>query len=272
MKKVIFLVSILSFILLISVGCSKKQEDSAEGNTENDVLRVGMELKYPPFEYKTEQGEPVGASVDLANALGEYLNRKVEIVDTPYSSLIPALETNQIDIIISSMTITEERQKVVDFSMPYTTSQLMMLVNKDSKVKSVEDLNDPSVVIINKTGTIGSLWAMSNAPEATIKNVEEEATAVLEVSRGSADVFIYDPLSIIRHHENYKDSTRAILEALPNTQGWGVALPKGSEDLKNKIDAFIKEAKTNGIYDEIREKHLKEKIEEFKKYNLEFFF
>jgi len=263
---------ILIFVLLLTVVLTGCQTAGEVSTLDKDVLKVGMELKYPPFETKNAQGNPDGASVMLAEALGEYLGKDIEFVDTPYPSLIPSLETGKIDMIISSMTITEARLEKVDFSDPYTTSQLMMLVHKDSKVTSPADLNDPDVIIASKTGTIGALWAQSNAPEAQIKNIDEEATAVLEVAQGKADVFIYDPLSIIRHHENYPDTTRAVLEPLPNTGGWGVAVQKGDTEFVEKINEFIKKAKEDGTYDGIREKFLLEKMEEFKKYELDFFF
>lgn len=268
--KQLFLLGIAAALLATS-GCQSttKKEPSAE---KAPVLKVGMELKYPPFETKNTNGEPDGASVYLAKALGKSLGREVEIIDTPYPSLIPSLETGKIDIILSSMTITEERLKKVDFSDPYTTSQLMMLVNKDSKVRTAADLNDKSVIIASKTGTIGALWAAKNAPLAQIKNIDEEASAVLEVAQGNADVFIYDPLSIVRHHENYPDTTLAILEPLPNTTGWGIAVQKGNRELLGLINVFIRDAKNNGTYDEIRKKYLQDEMKEFEKYNLEFFF
>ena len=261
MKKLIVLILIAVFVLS---GCQNSEEDK--------VLKVGMELKYPPFETKDENGKPAGASVMLAEALGKYLDMEIEIVETDYGSLIPALEQGTIDVIISSMTITPAREEVVDFSNPYTNSQLMMLVYKDSKVQSPADLNDSEVIIASKTGTIGALWAAENAPKAQIRNIDEEASAVLEVAQGKADVFIYDPISIIRHHESYPDTTRAVLEPLPNTKGWGIALRKGEDELKEKLNAFIDLAKTDGTYDDIREKYLKDKMKEFEDYGLEFFF
>lgn len=261
MKKILIL---LSVVLLVLTGCQTGKDETQ--------LKVGMELKYPPFETKDENGKPMGASVMLAEALGEYLGMEIVIVETDYSSLIPALEQGTIDVIISSMTITPAREEVVDFSDPYTNSQLMMLVHKDSKVQTPADLNDPDVIIASKTGTIGALWAAQYAPNAQVRNIDEEASAVLEVAQGKADVFIYDPLSIIRHHENYPDTTRAVLEPLPNTKGWGIALRKGEEELKEKINAFIKTAKTDGTYDSIRETYLEDKIKEFEAYGLEFFF
>jgi len=261
MKKIILLMLIALFIL---TGCQSNDEDT--------ILKVGMELKYPPFETKDETGKPAGASVMLAEALGVYLGRDIEIIETDYTSLIPALEQGTIDLIISSMTITPAREEVVDFSVPYTNSQLMMLVYKDSKVQSPADLNDPDVIIASKTGTIGALWAAENAPLAQIRNIDEEASAVLEVAQGKADVFIYDPISIIRHNENYPDTTRAVLEPLPNTKGWGIALRKGEDVLKDQLNAFIEKAKTDGTYDNIRETYLLDKMKEFEDLGLEFFF
>lgn len=269
MKKIVILILV---VMLALSGCASNNEVGESKDANSEVLRVGMELKYPPFETIDTDGNPEGASVMLAEALGKYLGREIEIIDTPYPSLIPSLETGKIDIIISSMTITEKREEVVAFSIPYTTSQLMMLVHKNSKVKSADDLNDPDVIISSKTGTIGALWAASNAPLAQIKNIDEEASAVLEVSQGHADVFIYDPISIINHHNSFPDTTIALLEALPNTKGWGIAMRIGEDELKEQINKFIKEAKEDGTYDNIRETYLKDKIKEFEDYGLEFFF
>ena len=259
MKKILIIILLLTFAL---ISCNQDEE----------VLKVGMELKYPPFETIDEDGNPDGVSVKIAEALGEYLGREIEIVETSYPSLIPALETGKIDIIISSMTINAEREKIVDFSDPYTTSDLMMLVHKDSKVKSYKDLNDPEVTIVSKSGTIGALWAAENAPKAQIKNVPEEASAVLDVAQGKSDVFIYDPLAIINHQKNYPDTTIAILEPLPNTKGWGIALEKGNDELREKINDFLKEAEKDGTFQEIRDTYLQDKIKEFESYGLEFFF
>lgn len=264
--RIVFIMVLIFIVALGIVGCQSAKEE------EGTVLRVGMELKYPPFETKDTSGKPVGASVMLAEALGDYLGREIEIVDTAYASLIPALEQGDIDVIISSMTITPVREEVVDFSDAYTNSQLMMLVHIDSKVHGPEDLNDSEVIIASKSGTIGAIWAAENAPLARVLNIEEEATAILEVAQGKADVFIYDPLSIIRHHENYKETTRAILEPLPNTRGWGIAMRKGEEEFKAQINAFLKLAKEDGTYDSIRETYLKQYIEEFESYGLDFFF
>src|SRR5215213_6082743 len=109
----------LIFCLLLGLalltGCSR--ERIAE-------LRVGMELAYPPFEMTSKAGAPEGVSVDLANELGRFLRRKVEIQNIAFDGLIPSLVTGKIDVIISSLTATPERAKSIDFSEPYASTGL----------------------------------------------------------------------------------------------------------------------------------------------------
>src|SRR6266446_3350653 len=99
-------------------------------------LRVGMDKSYPPFEMRDTRGQPSGVSVDLAKALGENLGRPVEFENMPFEGLIPALKTGRVDVVISSMTATEERAKSVDFSEPYLRTGLCLLTGAQSDVRS----------------------------------------------------------------------------------------------------------------------------------------
>src|SRR4051812_31325605 len=112
------------FVLFVAILCCLAGCAKQESNT----LKVGMELAYPPFEMTDERGAPAGVSVDLARALGEHLHRPVLIENLPFDGLIPALKTGKIDLIISSMTATEERMKSIDFSEPYLRTGLCLLV------------------------------------------------------------------------------------------------------------------------------------------------
>ena len=118
MLKKIFL-AILIIIMSVSIFGKEK-------------LVVGMELAYPPFEMTDEKGNPEGFSVDFARELGKYMGREVKIENMSFGGLIPALKTKKIDIILSSMTITEQRKKSINFSSPYLRSYLTLLVNKNS--------------------------------------------------------------------------------------------------------------------------------------------
>ena len=100
MKRVLFTLIITCILLL--TGCAEKQDNT---------LKVGMDLRFFPFTGMDSEGDPSGVEIDIARALGEYLNRDVKIINTEFSMLIPALQREEIDIIIGSMSVSEEREK-----------------------------------------------------------------------------------------------------------------------------------------------------------------
>jgi polar amino acid transport system substrate-binding protein len=257
---------LLLLTVLVFAGCDRSKPAAGTG-----PLRVGMEMKYPPFEMRDAKGEPAGVSVDLAKALGEQLGRPVEFSDIPYSGLIPALKTGQIDLVISSMTATDERRQSIDFSEPYLRTGLCLLVAKSSDIQSAADLDRPGRKVAVMKATTGHLWAMDNLKQATPLVLGEESAAALEVSQGKADAFIYDQMSTLRNSLKYQDSTRAILTPFKQ-EGWAVALAKGNDDLRGKVNAFLESYRKNGGFDRLGDKWLKEQKAEFQRLNVPFVF
>ncbi|MFZ7101525.1 MAG: transporter substrate-binding domain-containing protein [Peptococcaceae bacterium] len=253
----------LLIMLVIVSGCGKK---------EDNTLVVGMELAYPPFETTDQNGNPEGIGVDLASALGDYLQRPVKIENMGFSGLIPALTTKKVDIVLSSMTITEERKKTVDFSDPYCKSYLALLVNKNSPVNKVEDLNAPDRKIAVKKGTTGYFYAAENLKNAQVLVFDKETACVLEVVQGRADAFIYDQMTIFKNWQRYPDSTKALLEPFNDFEYWGIALRKEDPELKDQINEFIKEFEARDGFEELSQKYLTDIKEEFAKRNIPFFF
>lgn len=265
MKKITGFLVISILVLIFITGCSKTKD--------SDELVVGMELAYPPFETTDEKGEPTGISVDLAYALGEYLGRTVRIENMAFSGLLPALTTEKIDIIISSMTITEERLEAVDFSDPYSNSYLAILANKETNIKGMEDLNKAEFTVAVKKGTTGHLYAEKNLTNAKINVFEKETACVLEVTQGKADAFIYDQMTILKNWQNNKDKTNAFLKPFQDDpEKWGIAIRKNEPELKTEINTFIKEYKENGGFEALAEKYLKEQKDIFDQLNIPFFF
>ncbi len=236
-------------------------------------LVVGMELQYPPFEMSDKNGVPSGVSVDLAYALGAYLGREVKIENIAWDGLIPSLKTNKVDLIISSMTITPERQKTIDFSIPYAQSNLAILTHTSSGIQRIEDLNQKGKTIAVKKGTTGHLYANAHLKNAQLLVFDKENAAVLEVIQKKADGFLYDQLTIYKNWANHKETTVALLKPFQETpEYWGAALKKGNEALKQKVDAFIKQAKSDGTFDALSKKHLSEARESFDALGIAFFF
>ncbi len=136
---------------------------------------------------------------------------------------------------------------------------MTLLINSDSSVNSYRDLGEDGIVVAVKSGTIGAIWAKDNLPEANIRIFEEVSACALEVSQGKADAFIYDALTTYELQKKFPETTVVNLENLPDTLGgWGMAMKKGSHDLKKQVDAFILEFRTSGGFEKLEKKYLGE--------------
>ena len=233
-------------------------------------LVVGMELAYPPFEMTDTSGKPDGVSVQLAMELGKSLGRPVEIRNMAFDGLIPALKTGKIDIIISSMTATAERARSIDFSDPYLTTGLCLLVGKSVTVTTIAELDRPGRTIAVKKGTTGHNYAASHIKQASVLVLDKEAAAVLEVVQGKADAFIYDQMSTYQNYQRNKETTRAILKPF-QTESWAIGIRKGNSDLKGKINRFLADFRRNGGFDRLGDRYLREEKEAFRRLGFPFF-
>lgn len=256
------LIPIVAAVLCLLVGCSRE---------EHKQLVVGMELKYPPFEMVDTNGRPSGVSVDLANDLGKYLGREVEIENIPFDGLIPSLQTHKIDLIISSMTATEERARTIDFSDAYLKTGLCLLVGKNSAIQSIEDADKSGKTLVVKKGTTGNIYATDKIKNAKMLVLNDEDACVLEVVQGKADGFIYDQISTYENWKRNQDTTRPILKPFQQ-ESWAIGLRKGDDELKRQVNAFLKYYKAKGGFDELGDKYLKEQKEAFRKLGYPFYF
>ncbi len=258
MKKIMMIL----LVLLIFSGCT---------NPKSDALVVGMELAYPPFETKDNSGNPMGVSVELAKAFGEYLGREVIIENINWTGLIPALQTDKVDMVISSMTITEVRKQSVDFSEGYAKAYLAFLVNKNSPVNMSSDLNNSERTVAVKTGSTGDFYVTNNFPLAKVLRLDDESAAIAEVINGRADAFIYDQLTIVRNYQQYADRTKTVFIDNQQPEFWGAAFKKGSP-LVSQFNAFLKKFKEDKGFEPIVEIYLKEEKKLFDDLGFAFFF
>lgn len=243
-------------------GCSSKS---------SDLLIVGMELAYPPFEMTDERGRPTGVSVDLARALGQYLGKEIEIQNLPFDGLIPSLKTGKAHLIISSMTATAERAQSIDFSEPYLKTGLCLLLGKDSAIQSIQDADQPGKVLAVKQGTTGHTHAVEKIKNAKILVLDQEAACVLEVVQGKADAFIYDQMSTFKNWQRNRETTRALLKPFQE-ESWAIGIRKGNTELREKVNAFLKEFRSRGGFEELGDRYLKEQKEAFRSMGYPFYF
>ena len=269
MKKYFAAMMVVTLSVLLLSGCG---DDIQKADSKEDQLVVGMELAYPPFETKDENGNPSGISVDFSKAFGEYLGKEVVIENISWDGLIPALQTGKVDMVISSMTITEKREETVDFSDPYANAMLALLTNVDSNVETIDDLNAEGMKIAVKTGSTGYLYAQEHLNKAEIIALPDESACVTEVSQGKADGFIYDQLTIYRNWMENQDTTKAIFIPFQDVEKWGVAVQEGNDELREQLNEFIKKYTEEGGFDELSEKYLSEEKKAFEELNFKWFF
>jgi len=280
MKKFIMVFFILFTVFTVSA-CSSTTTTTADENnpttTSLPPLRVGMDLRYPPFETLNLESEPEGISVDIALAFGEFLGREVEIVNTNFASLIPSLNSGEIDIIIASMSITEEREQSVDFSDPYFFFKIISLVNKD-----FADENN-----ITEDSTVEDLLAIDNAvysgiasqvsatiPESYGKEViisTNLGTAVESVVQGTADILLMSANPVVDGNRANPNTTIVVWDSFVSSP-IGMAVQQGNTELLNQANAFIATfSQTDGLYEVLADKWDAEIIEGLGRYGLEFF-
>lgn len=232
MKKILFLL-VLSLMGLSLASCQ------AEG-----PLRVGMDLRYPPFETVDTQNVPEGISVDIAYMFGTYINREVEIVNMEFGTLITALQTGEIDIAIASMSITEEREKSVDFTDAYFYFKIISLLNKDfaDTHNLTSDSSIDDVLAVENAQYVGIASQISvTIPQELGKNVTEAVdvlTAVEEVAQGTADVLFMSANPVADGFKANPNDTMILWDPIQSSP-IGMAVQEGDTALLQQANDFI---------------------------------
>jgi polar amino acid transport system substrate-binding protein len=261
-KMVINSISLLGLIPLLFFNCSQLMADTP-------LLKVGMELSYPPFEMIGTDGRPTGISVEMAENLGQFLGREVSIQNISFIGLIPSLNSDKIDLIISSLTVDSQREKAIDFSEPYASTGLCLLLNIKSEIKNIEEANVEGKIVVVKSGTTGEIYAAKNLKKATVRILDKESLCVLEVIQGKADAFIYDQLSVYTHWQKNPKTLKALLTPFHKEQ-WAIGLKKGNKELLMQVNFFLKKFREEGGFNKLAEKYLSEQKAAFEKLGIPF--
>lgn len=250
MKKWMMYAWLVVFILTFGLaGCGGSQ--SAQNGAK--VLKVGAEATFPPFEFQDEKSkEYVGFDVDIMKAVGKQLGMEVQIVNTGFDGLIPALEGSQIDVIASAMTITDERSKKVNFSKPYYKSGLSIVVKSDNTaINSFKNLEGKRIAV--QIGTTGA-DAAKKIKDAKVREYNSASEAYLELKTGGADAVVNDlPVSQYYLAQGGSKEAKLVGEVL-NAEEYGIAVAKKNTELAGKINKALDELKQNGEYAKIYEK------------------
>jgi len=238
-----FLFSLVLVMALSVIGCGKGS---------GKVLKVGSECVYPPMEMQDEKTkEFIGVDIDLIKAIAKEMGRKAEIVNVGWDGIIPGLMNGNYDVLVSAMTITEERAAQINFSDPYMASGQVILVRADNEsIKVPADLKGKTVAL--QMGTTGD-FVVTKLEGVTIKRFNATPEAVLELKNGGADAVVAD--STILLYEAAQDNALKLVNKKPFTvEYYGIGVKKGNDELLNAINKGLAAIKASGEYDKIMQK------------------
>jgi len=230
--------------LFLALACAEK---------ETQVLKVGTDTTYPPMEYKDVQtGKIVGFDIDLMDSLADRMGYTVEYVEVPFDGIVAGLKTGKYDAIISSFTITPEREAEVNFTKPYMNAGQSIAVRLDeAKIKSFADLKGKKIGA--QLGTTGEKLA-GTVPNALVVSFDAISAAFIDLENGHLDAIVNDRPVSARFVALKK--TARLLDTTLTSENYGIALRKGDSRLE-EFNTALAELETSGVLPALEEKWFK---------------
>lgn len=208
------------------------------------VIRIAIDLSVPPWSYKDQDLVATGSEVEAAKLLASDLSVKMEIVSTNGASRIPYLMQNRADMIMSALSITDERKKTIAFSLPYSGNTTSVFASKDVAIKSFADLSGKRIAVTRGTTNDGDI-TKSAPTDAEIIRFEDEATTMTAVVSNQVDIVaIAQSLVDLINQKNPGKNLEPKLTL--RTATMGVGLRKEDVELKKWIDEWVRKNIANG--------------------------
>jgi len=220
------------------------------------VLVVGTDAAYAPFESQAANGDIEGFDVDVVKAVAAKAGLQVKFVNTPWEGIFKTLDTGERDMVVSAVTITDERKQTMDFSAPYFDAFQLIAVKEGSKVTKFADLKTLKVGV--QTGTTGDevVQKLLGKTNASIKRFESTPLALKELEAGGVNAVVADN-GVVQHYiqNNPAAKFKSVSDASFTPEQYGIAIKKGNAELQTKINEAIAAIKADGSYDVIHVKY-----------------
>jgi polar amino acid transport system substrate-binding protein len=252
-KRIIALGVIVALLMLVGISCKgeEQQKLTAESTLEQALkrrtLKVGMST-FVPWAMKDKTGKLVGFEIDVATRLAEDTGVKVEFVPTNWDGIIPALLSGKFDVIIGGMGILPSRNLKVNFTIPYETSGMSLVANKElaGNFKTLEDFNRPDVKIAVRLGATPVAAAQKFMPKAQLIKFDDESKAIQELLNGKAYAVIASAPMPAFQALKYSDKLFLPLKGTFTKEPIGFALKKGDLDTLNYFNNWITVRQADG--------------------------
>ena len=247
---------------LVIAACSKQEEApapapaAAPAPAPAKVYVVGTDAAYAPFESQNEQGQIVGFDIEVVQAIAAKAGFEVKFVNTPWEGIFNELQQGGRDLLVSAITITDERKQTMDFSDPYFDAAQLIAVKADSTVATFADLKPLKVGV--QTGTTGDevVTQLLGKTSTSIKRFESTPLALKELEAGGVDAVVADN-GVVQHYvaNNAAGGFKTVSDPAFVPEQYGIAVRKGNAELLGKVNEGLKAIRADGSYDAIHAKY-----------------
>jgi polar amino acid transport system substrate-binding protein len=250
----IFVVLLAATLLLTACGGGQKAANHLAAIKQAGVIKVGTSPDYPPFESKDSSGKYVGFDIALMEEAASRMGVKVEWVDMPFDSLIASVQQGKIDMAISAFNYTAERDKTIDFTDAYFTSEDSFTVadNFSANIAKPEDVAAYKVGV--QTGTTQDTWLTDNLvttnklPEANLFRYDRVDQAMLDLKAGRIDVLMADyvPAQVLAKQIG---GVNVVWHGVLSSGPVNMVVPQDDKELQQALNDVIKQMQTDGFID-----------------------
>ncbi len=244
--------AVLAISAVALAGCSKKDTndtntddnqnvtDTENKNDEKPVLSMATNAEFPPFEYV--EGEKVlGADIDIANAIADYLGYTLEVTNIDFDAALTGAATGKYDVAIAGITANDDRRANMNFSDDYYTASQAIIVNADSDIKAAADLEGKTVSC--QEGTTGEQYLLDNG--YNVQSYKTGAEAITALTTGKCDAVVIDN-EVAKSLSEKQDGKTVVLDEALTKENYAIALKKGNDDLTAKINEALASLKADG--------------------------
>ena len=249
----------LLFMCLLLCGCIKKEEQEPQDDLSKIIKRgeiiIGIRDDTMPFGFRDKDGNMAGFDIDLAkiiakNILGD--ESKIQFVPVTASNRISKLISGEVDILIATMTITEQREQILNFSIPYYIAGQAILTKSTSKATGLLDFQDKKLIVV--FGSTSERNLRTNVPDIEILGYKTYKEAYNALKEGKADGIVADDTILLSYALN--DKSVKLLPKRFSQEPYAVAFRKENESLEliERIDYIIDSLQSSGRIDKMLEK------------------
>lgn len=241
MKRIVISLIALACLLPFAGHCRAQSPSTLARIQKNGEIRVGTSGTQPPYTAKSKDSSLMGLDIDLAHRLADAMNVRVKFIERPFSDLFAALDRGEVDMIMSGISITPERNARAAFAGPYFVSGRSVLV-KSQRLEALDDIVEidrPAVTVAVLEGSTSQRFVERMAPRAKVLKRPDYESAVALLLKDKADVLIADHAICVLTMLRHPDAGLATLEIPLTLEPIGIALPPGEFLLHNMIQNYI---------------------------------